>query len=489
MMRSHQAATQQTIAMSTAFFLDDLGDFAQIPATAVVIGEASNNQRKTWTAEGRVVGMSAALNQEKANGFNLWSLVQPHLAGAGDKPDQAAAAILNAVLTYGFGTSKSEFPLATEGTKTPQGGYTFWAQDFEYTPGAGVSANEVYAAITAVLWAGRQVLDTAMLILPVPSSSLFKTLGDPDFDTIFESNSYLAELKLNNLPTPNPAPGSNGQWNALEVWHRNDLIDGFLGQQYSSNNPDALPGHLSKDTRAFPPDSTIPFAILSKKEQLVNTDLADFPKPWRSVYNDSANNLPFTDGIYFDGQSSPRGFDPADYLTPTPGSVVSTTIAGLQVQNDQPLLDLRDFSFRDTLTAELNVYRSADDQVIAGFHRVLDTDGSVLDPVSGSILKPDDQGYAQAALVSGNRVIELQGLQTDDESLTSRSTEITGGFILAPFVITPDGRTYFAWSEANEDGAVHFRSNGLNSIGVEDQEDGGDQDFNDLTLSFLWDVA
>ena len=114
MMRSHQAATQQTIAMSTAFFLDDLEDFAQIPATAVVIGEASNNQRKTWTAEGRVVGMSAALNQEKANGFNLWSLVQPHLAGAGDKPDQAAAAILNAVLTYGFGTSKSEFPLATE---------------------------------------------------------------------------------------------------------------------------------------------------------------------------------------------------------------------------------------------------------------------------------------------------------------------------------------------------------------------------------------
>ena len=475
--------------MSTAFFLDDLNVIDEIPATAVVIGEASIKQRKAWTADGRVVGMSAALNQDKADGFNLWSLVQPHLAGAGDNPDQAAAAILNAVLKFGYGTSGSEFPLAAEGTKTSKGGYTFWAQDFEYTPGPDVAANEVYAAITAVLWAGRQVLDKSMLILPVPSSSLFKTLGDPDFDTIFGSNSYLAELKLSNLPTRNPAAGSNGQWNALEIWHRNDLIDGFLGQQYSTNNPDALPGHLSKDTRAFPPDSTIPFAILSSNEQLIKTDLPDFPKPWRSLYNDSSNNLPFTDGVYFDGQTSPANFNPADYLTPTPGSVISTTIASLQVNNDQPLLDLRDFSFRDTLSAEVTLDRSADDRVIAGFHRVLDSDGSVLDPLSGSIIQPGDQGYQQAALVSANRIIELQDLQTDNQSQTLRRAEISGGSILAPFVKTPDGRTYFAWSAANDDGAVHFRSTGLNTISIEDQVNGGDQDFNDLTLSFLWDVV
>ncbi|KZR69154.1 hypothetical protein PMIT1313_01614 [Prochlorococcus marinus str. MIT 1313] len=79
-------------------------------------------------------------------------------------------------------------PELSEVNETSEGGYVFWAQDIEYDPTwvekTGGNANEVYAGITALLWAGRQVLGDDFIIAPVPSSSILKNPGDFDTDVI-----------------------------------------------------------------------------------------------------------------------------------------------------------------------------------------------------------------------------------------------------------------------------------------------------------------
>ena len=108
-------------------------------------------------------------------------------------------------------------------------------QDFEFNPGKATT-NDVYAGITALLWAGRTLLGDQASIIPVPASSIFKNLGDPDLDEIFKESNYLKALDLKNLEKTNPEKASKGQWNFLSVLKHNNLIDGFLGQQYSENN-------------------------------------------------------------------------------------------------------------------------------------------------------------------------------------------------------------------------------------------------------------
>ena len=84
---------------------------------------------------------------------------------------------------------------------------------FRVHPGAAPT-DEAYAGVLAVMWAGKQILGDAMKIIPVPSSSLFKTLGteaEPhDSDHIINGDGttpYLTSLGLTGLPV-NPAEGS-----------------------------------------------------------------------------------------------------------------------------------------------------------------------------------------------------------------------------------------------------------------------------------------
>lgn len=301
-------------AADFAYFLDNLSQIDNTPAGYAVIGEASPEQRNTWTSQGRVVGMSVALKQNANPGFNLWPLISNHFTSSTPVTDKQTLAqnILNDVMLY-----PGEFPTAGEGTPaSPGDGYVVWAQDFEFNPSTAASANEVYAGVTAVLWAGRQVLGENFKIIPVPSSSLFKTLGkgSEQFDSQLilqgtESTPYLASLELSPIGANNPQSGSGGEWNFLSTLHHNGLIDGFLGQQYSKNNPDALPGSISADTRHFYED--MPYAILSSQGQLTDTTI-DGP-PWDSHYE---GDLPFKAGVYWPDVVD-SGFDPSSYLTPT----------------------------------------------------------------------------------------------------------------------------------------------------------------------------
>lgn len=50
-------------------------------------------------------------------------------------------------------------------------------------------------------------------------------------------------------------------------------------------------------------------------------------------------------------------------------------------------------------------------------------------------------------------------------------------------VLSADGKTLFV-ADANSDGLIHFRSFGSGVIGLEDLKGGGNQDFEDLILSY-----
>ena len=57
--------------------------------------------------------------------------------------------------------------------------------------------------------------------------------------------------------------------------------------------------------------------------------------------------------------------------------------------------------------------------------------------------------------------------------------------MLAPYAtISNTGETFFPFANANSDGLTHFRSFGSGVNGLEDLKGEGDQDFDNLTLEF-----
>lgn len=301
---------------SLVYFLDDTSQVSNTPAGYGVIGEFDVNGRSALTATGRIVGESVALrNNDGTDGYSLWPLLSGLFTSSAPVPDgekmQLAQNILSAALLY-----PDEFPTSAEGTPTAAGGYVLWTQDFEFTPGA-TSTDGAYAGVLAVMWAGKQILGDSMRILPVPSSSLFKTLGSDtqgayNSDHIINGDGttpYLASLGLAGLP-PNPDPGSSGEWNFLSLAYANGLIDGFIGQQYNK----VFTGTVTPDTLAFYTDN-LPYALMSSYQDPAQVATGG---PWDTDYY---GQIPFHGGVWWEGAVDPSWGQPPSTnqrLKPTP---------------------------------------------------------------------------------------------------------------------------------------------------------------------------
>ena len=314
--------------MSFAYFIDELTDRTpeEVPKNVVLIGQISNQQRKKWRNKGRILGMSCGLKGQSAGtGFDLWPYIKDAIPETIKNEKKVANKILDSTLIY-----PEEFQTRQESIPSKKKGHTIWMQDFEFNPGKA-KTNDVYAGITALLWAGKTLLGDKASIIPVPASSIFKNLGDPDLNKIFKHSNYLKALDLKNLRPTNPEKASNGQWNFLSVLKHNNLIDGFLGQQYSENNKDALPGSISKDTRDFDPSTPLPYAILSNVEQLRKTSIGK--PPWASYFD---GEMPFQAGVYFAGGMSPqrKDFNADDYLKPTRQPISNSVLAQIFYTSD-----------------------------------------------------------------------------------------------------------------------------------------------------------
>ena len=142
------------------------------------------------------------------------------------------------------------------------------------------------------------------------------------------------------------------------------------------------------------------------------------------------------------------------------------------------------------------IYSAASYNNSGGLYQILDSDGTVVDPLTNQLIRPGEKGYETAALEQ--RIPELE-FNRDDSTL---STQVDGGILLAPYLIangtveefidknpTNSQRqngsvlnAYFGFDNANPDGVQHLKYSD-NRFGFEDVYGGGDQDFIDLTFN------
>jgi hypothetical protein len=165
--------------------------------------------------------------------------------------------------------------------------------------------------------------------------------------------------------------------------------------------------------------------------------------------------------------SSRYGF--ADFLTDA-GAVrvarpvaVAETVAG---QDDQ--------------TAVLRLRQNGQDSLSLTLYRVDDFNGSI------DGLLPGEAGYevaaASRAYASSTGTTSIAGPGYGNYASVALDGVDSGDLIAMKLVNESSERSFWAFSQANEDLTGHLWSYGLNTWGWEDMEGGGDRDFNDLLV-------
>ncbi len=167
-----------------------------------------------------------------------------------------------------------------------------------------------------------------------------------------------------------------------------------------------------------------------------------------------------------------------------PGSAALQDLLQDQIANLQekyPVLDFR--STTGPTLLDVSIGREAGLNSSINFYRILDADGTVLDPITGALLRPGASGYGDAALHSSNRVAPLTDLNVSNNQTLSLTTQLDERALVAPVATVSDGQRYFAFAAANPDGIQHWTSLGANLFGLEDLYDGGDRDFDDAVIA------
>ncbi|MCP9782043.1 alkaline phosphatase D family protein [Cyanobium sp. WKJ7-Wakatipu] len=157
-----------------------------------------------------------------------------------------------------------------------------------------------------------------------------------------------------------------------------------------------------------------------------------------------------------------------------------------QEQGTAAVLDFSSFTTGEVIRGTLHMGREASYDSITGFYRTLDSSGSVR-TASGVVLRPEDAGYAAAAIRTENRVDSLSGLSIGNKQTSSKAVALSETSFLAPFAQV-NGNTFFGFAAANTDKISHFRVLGTNIFGLEDMLGGGDRDFDDNVLVFKFDT-
>jgi hypothetical protein len=172
-------------------------------------------------------------------------------------------------------------------------------------------------------------------------------------------------------------------------------------------------------------------------------------------------------------------------IQPTDGETVIFNFNDF-ITNNQVAVEL--FSYFN----ELSVFSND-----LSFYQLADTQGSILDPISGARLAPGDDGYREAALKLA-QTFEASDSDSSNDDLSGRISQdaaqmgsfsfaidaLDGTALIAPLVTTSAGDTWTPFAKANRDGLNHFKWKGGLSFQVEDQFGLGDGDFNDLQAVF-----
>jgi subtilisin family serine protease len=160
-------------------------------------------------------------------------------------------------------------------------------------------------------------------------------------------------------------------------------------------------------------------------------------------------------------------------------------------QDQGPVVNLSFLTEAQTITGKIEIksalkspeYGEVD--VITGFYRVLDPQGSVKNAL-GEVVKPGQEGYRSIALNKTNIVGDISGISTVGTRTESREYQLNEVTHLAPF-IQIDKKRYSPFSDSNKDKKIHFTVLGPNRFGFDlmgSNNIGEDAAFQDLIIKF-----
>jgi len=155
-----------------------------------------------------------------------------------------------------------------------------------------------------------------------------------------------------------------------------------------------------------------------------------------------------------------------------------------------PTIDLTGME-APTVTASIEVTRSAGYNNTVGWYVIENEQGGVKDALTGDVINPEDEGYAQAAL-ENRLALNLTG---NNSEVTLYEADIATGSLLSTFIISNgsieslldadtlnDPYIFFGYLGANSDQAEHVQQLADNTFGYEDLLGGGDRDFDDMVV-------
>jgi hypothetical protein len=139
----------------------------------------------------------------------------------------------------------------------------------------------------------------------------------------------------------------------------------------------------------------------------------------------------------------------------------------------------------DDQTAIVRIRQDGTDNVSVTFYRADDFSGAI------NGLEPGDAGYAAAAQArayeTATGATSVAGPGFGQYAQTTLKNVDAGDVVAMKLVDTTQGKTYWAFSQANEvvggENVGHVWNYGLNTWGWEDTFCGGDRDYNDLVVS------
>ena len=166
----------------------------------------------------------------------------------------------------------------------------------------------------------------------------------------------------------------------------------------------------------------------------------------------------------------------------TPDQILKSSSQYQQEDGTDFVIDLSSVS---AISAKAQASRSATYDTDVFFYRVADAQGSVVDQVTGSWIRPDESGYAAA--VQASKVSDLKLSRQDGESASESLLLQSDGYLLGLVAtVASTGNTFYSFSDANDDGYNHFKYLSPNKVGFEDLFGGGDRDHNDLTIDLTF---
>ena len=164
------------------------------------------------------------------------------------------------------------------------------------------------------------------------------------------------------------------------------------------------------------------------------------------------------------------------------------------------LIDLNSSgAFNDKqVTLKFSLQREAEYRNSAYLYKVDDAKGSILDPLTGTLIDPTsqlsvEQKQRYLELASSERLVENAQFSTSNFTTTEVSVTLDGGGFYAPFLVS-DGtlssiegdfsRILTPYMGANSNSSDHIRNLGNGIFGFEDMiGSDSDRDFNDMILS------